>query len=66
MSRTKDHPQQEVDTAWNLWNALNEHAETLWNRYEASFVDLIIAEQMEEMRPPPEPEDLDFEDDIPF
>ncbi len=68
MSTTEIQTQREVATAWGLWNALNEHAEALWERYEVSFIDLIMEEQrLEAVEPPPAFEtEIDIEDDIPF
>ncbi|MCP4406504.1 MAG: hypothetical protein GY807_01840 [Gammaproteobacteria bacterium] len=72
MNTSETQTQREVDTAWGLWNSLNERAEALWQRYEAPFIDIIMEERrIEMMGPPPEidddiDDDIDIEEDIPF
>ena len=66
MNITKDQSRDEVATAWSLWKALNEHAEVLWDRYEAPFMDLIMRERSEQIGPVPPESEIDLLDDIPF
>lgn len=73
MNRIHEETQQEIDKAWCLWNALFEYAQTLWDRYEPAFVDLIIQERDFDQVPPDLDQDPpDFpeselqDDDIPF
>ena len=69
MNRNSDQPQTEINKAWALWNALQDYAQTLWDRYESPFIDLIQREQIQEPDDPP-PGDFDSsdwdEDSIPF
>lgn len=58
--------QQESTKAWELWQALHEYADILWQRYEQPFMDFIFEEQQRDSIPQSDsPEDLD-EEDIPF
>ena len=58
--------QVEIDSAWILWQALMEHMETLWTRYEEPF-----SERMQWQQAWDEEQDLSWlsdlsDDDIPF
>ena len=55
--------QSEVESAWTLWQALEEHMAILWDRYEEPFTKRIRRELEEEQTPCQD----DFtDDDIPF
>ena len=60
--------EQEAQLAWTAWNALEDLARLLWERYETSFVDYCCSEAEMEAFKPPEQLDLFYseEDDIPF
>ena len=67
MTFPNEPSQLEITKAWVLWNALHEHAETLWDRYEPSFVLLIQRECQLDQECPDISQTFDFEDDdIPF
>lgn len=37
--------EQELRVAWILWETLTDMAQSLWDRYEDGFVEIIIEEQ---------------------
>ena len=65
MSTTQPFTQAEIDSAWALWQALMEHLETLWARYEKPF-SLRLSRQQEWEEHEPSWLDDFTDDDIPF
>ena len=73
MRTTRAPAQSEIDSAWKLWQALLEHAETLWHRYEEPFSERILRQkERDEGQDPPFYNDCPYDDihfsddDIPF
>ena len=42
-----EREEKEIQTAWEIWNQINQLNDLLWERYEDSFLQIFLQEEDE-------------------